>query len=227
MTAPPARRHQTARPHSAERAPKSPAARGAVADALYAPARPQHQHSNGHPAHPQNGNGHAHNAHGPLTHDAPSHVTSLHEAPKRARRSRRRSPYAAVEQERSVSLPTDREAYGETRRWLLAQHGPVCAYCARKVPEGEITLDHVTPRRGRTAYDRRDNLVLACRRCNGLKADKPILAYLMAHRPRAASLLFYGRHLSPMLVDLARNMADPEDLARVERLADPDYPYRD
>ncbi len=154
-------------------------------------------------------------------------MTSLHEAPKRARRSRRRSPYAAAEQERSVSLPTDREAYGETRRWLLTQHGSVCAYCARKVPEGEITLDHVTPRRGRTAYDRRDNLVLACRRCNGLKADKPILAYLMSHRPRAASLLFYGRHLSPMLVDLARNMADAEDLERVTRLADPDYPYRD
>ncbi|HEY0776458.1 MAG TPA: HNH endonuclease signature motif containing protein [Gemmatirosa sp.] len=228
MTAPPARRQQAARPHSADRAPKS-TARGAAADALYAPS-PQH----GHPAHPQKGqpaNGHALNGHphghGPLTHDAPSHATSLHEAPKRARRSRRRSPYAAAEQERSVSLPTDREAYGETRRWLLAQHGPVCAYCARKVPEGEITLDHVTPRRGRTAYDRRDNLVLACRRCNGLKADKPILAYLMSHRPRAASLLYYGRHLSPMLVDLARNMADPEDLARVTRLADPDYPYRD
>ena len=218
MTAPPARRQQAARPHSAGAAKSS--ARGATADALYAPARPQHSPQNGHSAHSQHG-------HGSLTHDAPSHATSLHEAPKRARRSRRRSPYAAVEQERSVSLPTDREAYGETRRWLLAQHGPVCAYCARKVPEGEITLDHVTPRRGRTAYDRRDNLVLACRRCNGLKADKPILAYLMAHRPRAASLLFYGRHLSPMLVDLARNMADPEDLARVERLADPDYPYRD
>jgi 5-methylcytosine-specific restriction endonuclease McrA len=212
MTAPPARRHQAARPHPAG-APKSQTARGA-ADALYAPARPQQSPSSPH-------------GHGPLTHDAPSHATSLHEAPRRARRSRRRSPYAAVEQERSVSLPTDREAYGETRRWLLAQHGPVCAYCARKVPEGEITLDHVTPRRGRTAYDRRDNLVLACRRCNGLKADKPILAYLMAHRPRAASLLFYGRHLSPMLVDLARNMADAEDLARVARLADPDYPYRD
>ena len=226
MTAPPARRQQAARSHPADR-PKGNS-RGTAADALYAPSPPQH----GHPAHSQShhqqghANGHPH-GHGPLTHDAPSHTTSLHEAPKRARRSRRRSPYAAAEQERSVSLPTDREAYGETRRWLLAQHGPVCAYCARKVPEGEITLDHVTPRRGRTAYDRRDNLVLACRRCNGLKADKPILAYLMSHRPRAASLLYYGRHLSPMLVDLARNMADPEDLARVERLADPDYPYRD
>jgi hypothetical protein len=90
-----------------------------------------------------------------------------------------------------------------------------------------MTLDHVTPRRGLTAYDRRDNLVLACKRCNGNKADKPILAFLLAERRRAASLLRYGTHLSPMLVDLARTVAGPEEAARAERLADPDYPYSD
>lgn len=90
-----------------------------------------------------------------------------------------------------------------------------------------MTLDHVTPRRGQTAYDRRDNLVLACSSCNEQKADKPILAFLLARRARAAILLRYGEHLSPMLLDLAREIAGPEAAARAARLADPDYPYSD
>jgi hypothetical protein len=92
---------------------------------------------------------------------------------------------------------------------------------------GDITLDHVTPRRGKTAYDRRDNLVLACPACNEKKADQPFLAFLLARRARAASLLRYGEHLSAMLLDLAREIAGPEATARAARLADPDYPYRD
>ena len=46
-------------------------------------------------------------------------------------------------------------------------------------------------------------------------------------KPRAASLLRYGEHLSPMLLDLAREIAGPEAAARAARLADPDYPYLD
>lgn len=90
-----------------------------------------------------------------------------------------------------------------------------------------MTLDHVTPRRGKTAYDRRDNLVLACPGCNADKADKPILAFLIARRSRAAGLLRFGEHLSPMLREMAGEIAGPEAVARAERLADPDYPYRD
>ena len=126
-----------------------------------------------------------------------------------------------------TSVPTHRGAYAETRRWLLDQHGPVCAYCARHGNPREMTLDHVTPRRGQTAYDRRDNLVLACRECNANKADKAILAFLLARRDRAATLLRYGTHLSPMLLDLAKQIAGPEAAARAERMADPDYPYSD
>lgn len=70
-----------------------------------------------------------------------------------------------------------------------------------------ITLDHVTPRRGQTAYDRRDNLVLACRPCNAVKADTAALAFLLADRSRATNLVRYGDHLSPMLLDLARGLA--------------------
>ena len=129
--------------------------------------------------------------------------------------------------QQQTSLPTSRNAYGETRQWLLERHGPVCAYCERRVDARVITLDHVTPRRGQSAYDRRDNLVLACPACNGAKKDTPILAFLLARRERAASLLRFGGHLSPMLVDLAREIAGPEQSARAERLSDPDYPYAD
>jgi HNH endonuclease len=115
----------------------------------------------------------------------------------------------------------------ETRQWLLDRHGPVCAYCERRVSANAITMDHVTPRKGKTAYDRRDNLVLACPACNALKADQPFLAFLLARRARAASLLRYGEHLSPMLLDLAREIAGPEAAARAARLADPEYPYLD
>jgi 5-methylcytosine-specific restriction endonuclease McrA len=138
------------------------------------------------------------------------------------RRVRRRST-----PQQHTSLPTSRTAYAETRQWLLDRHGPVCAYCARRIDPQVITLDHVTPRRGQSAYDRRDNLVLACPGCNAQKADKPALAFLLGVRTRATSLLRYGDHLSPMLLELARQIAGPEEVARIARLADPDYPYRD
>lgn len=69
-----------------------------------------------------------------------------------------------------------------------------------------MTLDHVAPRRGQTAYDRRDNLVLACPGCNMIKRDQAPLAFLLGSRIRAVNLVRYGSHLSPMLVDLARSL---------------------
>jgi len=115
----------------------------------------------------------------------------------------------------------------DTREWLLKKHGPVCAYCERKIRRDRITLDHVTPRKGKTAYDRRDNLVLACPACNIDKADKQLLAFLLARKTRAAALLRYGDHLSGMLIKLASEIAGPDATARAARLADPDYPYLD
>lgn len=75
-----------------------------------------------------------------------------------------------------------------------------------------MTLDHVTPRRGLTAYDRRDNLVLCCKRCNSAKADKPFVAYLLAQRGRATNLLRFGGHLSHGILDLVRHLAGPSAL---------------
>ena len=132
-----------------------------------------------------------------------------------------------------TSVSTSRTAYAETKRWLIEQHGPVCAYCGSRVSASKVTLDHVTPRRGQTAYDRRDNLVLACEDCNGAKADMPILAFLLRKRERAAVLLRYGAHLSPMLVDLVRGLVPAGgELKRVKEqfddlISDDESPYHD
>lgn len=84
-----------------------------------------------------------------------------------------------------------------------------------------MTLDHVTPRRGQTAYDRRDNLVLCCKRCNGAKADKPFLAFLFAQKARAANLLRYGEHLSEGILDLCRQLAGVPPSAGARKAAEP------
>ena len=99
-------------------------------------------------------------------------------------------------------------SYGAHREWLLERHGAVCAYCGTRVPPETITLDHVRPRRGMSAYDRPDNLVLACRTCNAAKADTPLLAFLMAKRSRGVFLLHYGDHLSEPLKSLAKNASE-------------------
>lgn len=84
-----------------------------------------------------------------------------------------------------------------------------------------MTLDHVAPRRGQTAYDRRDNLVLACKTCNQKKKDLAPLAFLLGLKSRAANLLKYGAHLSTGLLDLARALVPEKDRE------DDDSPYRD
>src|SRR5678815_529507 len=153
--------------------------------------------------------------------------------PKRGRRSGKASPdWSHAATARLTSHPTHRSAYAETRRWLLAEHGPVCAYCERKFKPSEMTLDHVAPRRGQSAYDRRDNLVLACPECNAAKRDMAPIAFLLARRSRAVSLLRYGGHLSPMLIDLARSLVPAASVTTLAASAiddegDDDSPYRD
>jgi hypothetical protein len=77
-----------------------------------------------------------------------------------------------------------------------------------------ITLDHVRPRRGQTAYDRPDNLVLACRDCNAAKADTPLIAFLMQRRSRGVYLLHYGEHLSEPVRALIRQASERPLIAR-------------
>lgn len=141
---------------------------------------------------------------------------SYHFIMARSRRGRRppagRARKATVQQ---TSVPTGRAAYAETRAWLLKVHGPVCAYCGLKSPTRTLTLDHVTPRRGQSAYDRRDNLVLACKRCNAAKADKPFLAWVLGGSARAENLYRYGQHLSEGILELLRPMVGAEVVREV------------
>jgi len=48
-----------------------------------------------------------------------------------------------------------------------------CFYCGNDSKLGALTIDHIDPRT-RDGKDDLSNLVLACRPCNLLKADKPI-----------------------------------------------------
>lgn len=157
----------------------------------------------------------------------------------RPHKNRRRSSQRPrkVRPSRHTSVPTGRAAYAETRQWLLERHGPICAYCGSTYAARTLTLDHVSPRRGQTAYDRRDNLVLACKRCNTAKADKPFLAYLLAQRSRAENLYRYGQHLSAGILDMLRHMVGdavvlPPAPVRPPRIVygtsnDDDSPYRE
>ena len=98
--------------------------------------------------------------------------------------SNRTSPSSAngASASSSVLRRSAGRSYQAHREWLLTVHGSVCAYCGERTPPETITLDHVRPRRGQSAYDRPDYLVLACRDCNSAKADMPFLAFLLARR---------------------------------------------
>lgn len=146
----------------------------------------------------------------PVGRAAPTAGTSAGPAKKRSRRGRGGGG-GVSRQPVLTSVPTGRAAYVETRRWLLEQHGPICAYCERSVAERTITLDHVTPRRGLTAYDRRDNLVLCCKTCNSAKADKPILVFLLGNRARVVAMYKYGQHLSHQLVEMVKDLLPPHE----------------
>jgi hypothetical protein len=98
------------------------------------------------------------------------------------------------------------------RQWLIQQYGSICAYCGSEIAEDRTTLDHVYPRRGQTAYDRPDNLVLACNECNGQKADMPFMAWLLSRRSRGVYLLHYGEHLSEPIKEMARQATEREIL---------------
>jgi hypothetical protein len=94
------------------------------------------------------------------------------------------------------------------RDWLLSAYGPICAYCGRTIKPETATLDHVRPRKGQKAYDRLDNLVIACRDCNAAKADMPLVSWLLQRKSRAVFLLEYGDHLSEGLKQEATRLVD-------------------
>lgn len=127
------------------------------------------------------------------------------EQPTVSRPSRRRSP---DNRPNSAFRNFGRRSLDAHRKWLLDNHGSVCAYCGTETPVGTITLDHVYPRKGQTAYDRPDNLVLACTACNAAKADTPFISFIAQKRSRGVFLLHYGEHLSEPVKDLVRKASE-------------------
>ncbi|OHB79528.1 MAG: HNH endonuclease [Planctomycetes bacterium RBG_16_64_12] len=57
------------------------------------------------------------------------------------------------------------------RHTILARDGHCCQYCGRRMPAGQLSVDHVTPRSrgGRTTWD---NVVCACLVCNVKKGGR-------------------------------------------------------
>lgn len=58
-----------------------------------------------------------------------------------------------------------------SRKAVLERDGHTCQYCGRALPASQLTLDHVLPRAqgGQSTWE---NLVAACRDCNGYKAAR-------------------------------------------------------
>ena len=82
---------------------------------------------------------------------------------------------------RYVKLPYQRRAALNLRA-VLARDGGACQYCGAKA----ASIDHVTPRALGGAHVW-ENVVAACLRCNGKKADKTLaqLGWTLPRRPYA------------------------------------------
>lgn len=66
---------------------------------------------------------------------------------------------------------------------LYESQDGLCFYCERPVPPADATADHFIPL-GRGGADRRANKVMACRACNGAKADTmPTVFFKRINKP--------------------------------------------
>lgn len=74
-----------------------------------------------------------------------------------------------VQLNRMVRLP--RRAPHPTRRNILLRDDSACQYCGLRGLPKDMTVDHINPlsRGGTSTWD---NMVIACRRCNGRKANR-------------------------------------------------------
>ena len=80
-----------------------------------------------------------------------------------------------------VRVPHQRRA-ALNRRAVFLRDGGRCQYCGRRAE----SIDHVVPR-SRGGEHRWENVVAACRRCNGQKRDRLLdeTSMRLAHRPTA------------------------------------------
>lgn len=65
---------------------------------------------------------------------------------------------------------------------LLYRDDFTCQYCGKKFSDKDLTMDHVIPKSqgGKKIFD---NIVMSCRKCNELKADKYIKPIRKPHYP--------------------------------------------
>jgi 5-methylcytosine-specific restriction endonuclease McrA len=58
-----------------------------------------------------------------------------------------------------------------TKGNVMQRDDHTCQYCGQRLPRRELTIDHVVPRAhgGETKWD---NVITACRQCNGRKGDR-------------------------------------------------------
>lgn len=68
-------------------------------------------------------------------------------------------------------LARPRTNYPLTNPALFARDGYLCMYCARPFSAASLTRDHIVPT-SRGGFDKWENVVAACRRCNQHKADQ-------------------------------------------------------
>jgi hypothetical protein len=76
------------------------------------------------------------------------------------------------------------EAPALSKAGLCERDKGECAYCGKRIPPAEATMDHVVPRSkgGESSWE---NLVLACRGCNTRKADRTVkeAGMKLLHKP--------------------------------------------
>jgi hypothetical protein len=87
-------------------------------------------------------------------------------------------------------------AKAERRRRIFARDGHRCVYCGSVLPEEQLSLDHVEPRR--KGGDHSDgNLVTACIPCNRLKGGRAAWAFLASEPQARATFLRHARWVWP------------------------------
>ncbi len=83
---------------------------------------------------------------------------------------------------RNVTIP--RRMIRANRRNLLLRDAHTCQYCGVQAAPFELTIDHVVPVSRGGSSNSWDNQVVACRRCNGRKANHlPEEVHLRLARP--------------------------------------------
>lgn len=75
---------------------------------------------------------------------------------------------------------SDRE-WGEISTQVYQRDGGACAYCGSTV--GPFSIDHVVPVSRGGTHDL-GNLVVACRRCNSVKGNRPVHEFVEGMRCR-------------------------------------------